>query len=78
MIPLLVLLTGHSQREAHATSLAAILPIAAIGAATFAVAGEVDPGLAGLLGAGAVVGAPLGARVMARLERGSSRWPSGC
>ncbi|MDQ4027986.1 MAG: sulfite exporter TauE/SafE family protein, partial [Actinomycetota bacterium] len=65
IVPLLVLLTGHSQHEAHATSLAAILPIAAIGAATFAVAGEVDLRLAGLLGVGAVVGAPLGARVMA-------------
>jgi uncharacterized protein len=70
IVPLLVLLTGHSQHEAHATSLAAILPIAAIGAATFAVAGEVDLRLAGLLGVGAVAGAPLGARVMARFGEG--------
>jgi uncharacterized membrane protein YfcA len=70
IVPLLVLLIGHSQHEAQATSLAAILPIAAIGAATFTVAGEVDFGLAGLLGVGAVAGAPLGARVMARSGEG--------
>lgn len=70
MVPLLVLVAGHSQHEAHATSLAAILPIGAIGAATFAVAGEVDLRLAGLLAAGAVAGAPIGVRVMARSGEG--------
>jgi uncharacterized protein len=68
MVPLLVLLAGESQHEAHATSLAAILPIAVVGAATFAVAGEVDLRLAWLLAAGAVAGAPIGARLMARSD----------
>jgi uncharacterized protein len=70
IVPLLVLLTGHSQHDAHATSLAAILPIAAIGAATFGLAGKVDPWLAGLLAVGAVAGAPMGARIMARSGEG--------
>jgi uncharacterized membrane protein YfcA len=64
LIPLLVLM-GFPQHEAHATSLAAIAPIAAVGAFQFAVGGEVDYGIAVALAAGALLGAPLGARVMA-------------
>jgi uncharacterized membrane protein YfcA len=70
MIPFLVML-GFSQHEAHATSLAAICPIALVGAAKFASAGEIEYGLAIALAAGSVVGAPLGARVMAGLPEGS-------
>ena len=70
MVPLLVAVIGLSQHQAHATSLAAIVPIAAVGAFRFAQDGTVDVGLAALLGAGSLVGAPLGARVMARLAAG--------
>lgn len=70
MIPLLVGLVGFSQHRAHATSLAAIVPIAAVGAATFAVAGRVDYGIATLLAAGSLAGAPIGARIMARSREG--------
>lgn len=73
MVPLLVLLLEESQHEAHATSLAAILPIAAVGAATFASEGEINYALAALLAAGAVLGAPIGARLMARSGEGSLR-----
>jgi uncharacterized protein len=66
IIPLLGLF-GFSQHESHATSLAAIIPIAAVGATTFSVAGEVEYGLALALAAGSLIGAPLGARVMAGL-----------
>jgi uncharacterized protein len=71
MVPLLVLVVGVSQHEAHATSLAAILPIAAVGAATFAFAGEVDYPIAALLATGAVLGAPIGARLMAHSGEGT-------
>jgi len=71
-IPLLVLL-GFTQHEAHATSLAAIVPIAAAGATTFAVAGEVEYDLALALAAGSLIGAPLGARVMAGLSENRLR-----
>lgn len=67
MVPALVILLGFPQHRAHGTSLAAILPIAAVGAAGFALHGEIDYALAALLAAGAVVGAPLGVRLMSRV-----------
>ena len=66
IVPLLVLMLGLSQHSSHATSLAAIVPIAAVGAATFAAHGEIAYGVAALLTVGTVVGAPLGARLMVR------------
>jgi uncharacterized protein len=65
IVPLLVFACGFSQHRAHATSLAAIMPIAAVGAVAFALEGEVDAGIAALLGAGSLGGAPLGARILA-------------
>lgn len=66
MVPALVALHGFSQHAAHATSLAAIMPVAAAGAAVFALSSEVDPWSAVLLSLGSILGAQLGARVMAR------------
>lgn len=66
MVPLLVMVLSMSQHEAHATSLAAIVPIAAAGAIPFAVEGNVDIGIAALLALGSLLGAPIGARIMAR------------
>lgn len=68
MVPMLVGVLHMSQHEAHATSLAAIIPIATVGAATFAAAGEVDFAIAGALIAGSLLGAPLGARIMAGVD----------
>ena len=68
MVPLLVALIHLSQHQAHATSLAAIVPIGAIGALTFALEGEIDLEVAGLLALGALVGAPVGARIMSRIK----------
>ncbi|HEV3472535.1 MAG TPA: TSUP family transporter [Actinomycetota bacterium] len=70
MVPLLVYAAHLSQHQAHATSLAAVIAIGAAGAATFASGGEVDLALAGLLALGSLVGAPLGANVMARTPEG--------
>jgi uncharacterized protein len=66
MVPLLVLVARLRPQEAHATSLAAIVPIATVGAARFAIAGTIDYTVAALLGAGSLVGAPIGARLLAR------------
>ena len=77
MVPMLVL-AGTGQHRAHATSLAAILPIAAVGAASFAAAGEVDYGLATLLALGALAGAPLGARIMAKARDDFLQASFGC
>jgi uncharacterized protein len=68
MVPLLVLWAGYAQREAHATSLGAIIPISIAGIATYVVAGEVRYGTALALAAGSVVGAPIGARLLSRMD----------
>lgn len=71
MVPLLTMFAGLSQHHAHATSLAAIVPIAIAAALVFVGAGEIDYPIAGLLAAGSLVGAPLGARLMARTSEGA-------
>lgn len=71
MVPLLTMFAGLSQHHAHATSLAAIVPIAIVAALVFVGAGEIDYPIAGLLAAGSLVGAPLGARLMARTSEGA-------
>ena len=71
MVPLLVTLAGLSEHEAHATSLLAILPIAIVGAAVFSSEGEASYSLAAVLAVGSLVGAPLGARIMAGLSEGT-------
>jgi len=68
MVPLLVLAASFEQHQAHATSLAGGAFLAAAGAATYARAGEVDLTVAALLAAGALIGAPLGARLMHRIS----------
>jgi uncharacterized membrane protein YfcA len=70
MVPLLTAAIAFSQHRAHATSLAAIVLIAAAGATKFALEGHVDYAVAGLLALGALIGAPLGARLMARSGEG--------
>ena len=78
MVPLLVLWARYSQREAHAASLGAIVPISAAGALTFGAAGEVRLGYAIALAVGAVARRPgrsararagSGAHAQARLRR---------
>lgn len=67
MVPFLTGLVAFSQHRAHATSLAAMIPIAAVAGAVFAADGVVDYDTALLLAAGALAGAPIGAHVMARV-----------
>jgi uncharacterized protein len=68
MVPLLVLWAGLSQRDAHATSLGAIIPISAVSAATLGLGAHIDVGVAVLLTAGAVIGARVGAGALARAD----------
>ena|SRR5690349_1521236 len=68
MVPLLVLWLGFRQREAHAVSLGAIIPISVAGIVTYGVAGEVRYWQALGLAAGSIVGAGVGARVLARID----------
>jgi uncharacterized membrane protein YfcA len=68
MVPLLVLWARYRQRQAHALSLGAIIPISVAGIATYGVAGQVRYWPAIGLAAGAIVGAPLGARLLAQMD----------
>ena len=68
MVPLLVLWAGYAQREAHALSLGAIIPISIAGIATYGIAGEVRYGPALALAAGSIAGAQLGAGMLAKID----------
>jgi uncharacterized protein len=68
MVPLLVLWAAYSQRDAHALSLGAIIPISIAGIATYGAAGKVHWWTALGLAAGAVFGARLGARWLAGID----------
>jgi uncharacterized membrane protein YfcA len=68
MVPLLVLLTTYGQRDAHALSLGAIIPISVAGAITFGAAGKVHLGEAAALAVGAIGGARIGADALARIK----------
>jgi uncharacterized membrane protein YfcA len=68
MVPLLVLWAGYAQRDAHAMSLGAIIPISLAGVATYGIAGEVRLWEALALALGAVAGARIGAGLLTRLD----------
>lgn len=67
MVPALVVLIGFGQHRAHATSLAAIVPIAAVGAFVFGRADNVDLLAGVVLAAGSLLGVQAGAHLMNRL-----------
>ena len=67
IVPGLVLLMDMEQRRAHATSLAAIVPIAVAGAAGYAWEGAVDWPAVALLVVGAAAGTYAGTRFLRRL-----------
>jgi uncharacterized membrane protein YfcA len=68
MVPLLVLRAGYAQRDAHAMSLGAIVPISVAGILTYGIAGEVRLPEALALAAGAIGGARIGAGLLSRLD----------
>jgi uncharacterized membrane protein YfcA len=78
MVPLLVLWAGYGQRDAHAISLGAIIPISIAGILTYGIAGRVNWGAAAGLALGAVVGARLGAGMLARIDERMLRIVFGC
>ena len=67
MVPAMVLLAGMTQQRASASSLAAIVPIAAVGALIFGGADSVDLPAAAILIVGSLIGVQIGARLMARV-----------
>jgi uncharacterized protein len=73
VVPLLLLLERYRERPAMATSLVSIVFIAAVGAVTYSLHGEVKPGAAAIVGLPGAAGAVLGARLQQRI---ASRWLS--
>ena len=67
LVPAMVLLLGVAQRRAQATSLAAIVPIATVGALVFGGAASVDLAAAALLIVGALLGVRVGGAVLPRI-----------
>jgi len=68
VVPLLILLLAYRPHAAMGTSLAAIGITALAGTITFAIAGEVDPAHALLVGVPAAAGATLGATLQQRVR----------
>ena len=67
LVPVMVSLLGLSQHEAHATSLAVIIPTAAASALVYGLHGQLDFSVAAMLTAGSVVGAAVGSRWMSKI-----------
>jgi uncharacterized membrane protein YfcA len=67
IVPLLILWMGHEDREATGTSLAAIVIIAAFGAAAHGAYGNVHVGHAALVGVPAVAGVIAGTAIQQRV-----------
>ena len=67
LVPALVLLAGMTQGRGSATSLAAIVPIAIVGAIVFGRGDSIDLGAGLLVGLGSVVGVQIGAWAMPRV-----------
>ena len=78
LVPLLVLWAGYGQRDAHAMSLGAIIPISIAGILTFGLAGKVDWPDAAALAAGAVAGARIGAGMLVRIDERLLKMTFGC
>ena len=74
MVPALLLLLGMERKRAAGTSLAAIVPMSAVGVISYSIGGNVDLLAAGLLAVGSVVGAQIGSMLLHRLPTGFIRW----
>ena len=74
MVPLLVMLARLDMRNAAATSLAAIVPAAIAGSATYLLHGEIDLVAGALISIGAVLGAMIGSAVLKRIPLLWLRW----
>ncbi|MFJ6678648.1 sulfite exporter TauE/SafE family protein [Microbacterium sp. NPDC091382] len=74
IVPLLLTLLVFDQRRAAGTSLAAIVPTAAVGVISYAVVDAVAWIPAVILAVGAVVGAQIGTWLLARLSQNVIRW----
>ena len=74
MVPLLMMWAKFDQRRASATSLLAIIPTSLVGALTYAANHQVDVLVAVFVSLGAIVGAPLGSKLLRVLPIAVVHW----
>lgn len=74
IVPLLIMWLAYGEREAAATSLAAIVVIGALGAALHGAYGNVDPLAALVIAVPAVGGAVAGTALQQRIRPASVSW----
>lgn len=74
IVPLLVMFLTFNQRLAAGTSLAAIVPTAAVGVISYALNGSVDWLAAILLAIGGIVGTQIGTRLIHHISQTALRW----
>lgn len=74
MVPLLMLWAKFDQKRASATSLLAIVPTSLVGALTYAANSQVDVLVAIFVSIGAIVGAPLGSKLLRVLPVAVVHW----
>ncbi|MEJ3404761.1 sulfite exporter TauE/SafE family protein [Rathayibacter sp. YIM 133350] len=74
IVPLLIIVAGMGQRQASATSLAAIVPTAIAGCASYLAGGRVDLAAGLFLAIGGIVGSYLGALLLRRIRLDWLRW----
>lgn len=74
MVPLLMLWAKLDQRRAAATSLLAIIPSSIVGAISYGLRNEIDLAIAGLVALGAIVGAPVGSKLLRVLPIALIHW----
>lgn len=74
IVPALALALRMPQRLAAGTSVAAVLPTAAVGAITYGIQGHVDWIAGALLAIGIIVGAQLGSHLLAKLPATLLQW----
>ncbi len=74
LVPLLIAVVSVDQRRASGTSLAAVLPTAIAGMASYAAHGSVDWIAGGILAAGAVLGSFVGTWLLHHTRQSALRW----
>lgn len=74
LVPALVFALHMRQQDANVVSLAAIVPIATVGAASFVGAGHIDAPIGAALVAGSMLGAVIGVRLLAHAPEAILRY----
>lgn len=66
VVPMLIAMLGYNQKQAHATSIAIILPITLVSAIIYLIGGKCDYGIIAICSGGVFLGGILGALILKR------------